>query len=61
MAKVMIYPATYDSVAEAADRAFKLFPLAVKGKTLLIKPNVLRASEAQEMLRGGWAWKGQEL
>ena len=48
MAKVMIHPATYDNVAEAVDRAFELFPLAVKGKTVFIKPNVLRGSEARE-------------
>jgi len=48
MAKVMIHPATYDNVAEAVDWAFELFTLAVKGKTVLIKPNVLRASEARE-------------
>ena len=48
MAKVMIHPATYDNVAEAVDRAFELFPLAVKGKSVFIKPNVLRASEVQE-------------
>lgn len=48
MAKVMIHPATYDSVAEAVDKAFELFSLAVKGKTVFIKPNVLRGSEARE-------------
>jgi uncharacterized protein (DUF362 family) len=48
MAKVMIHPATYDSLAEAVDRAFELFPAAVKGKTVFIKPNVLRGSEARE-------------
>jgi uncharacterized protein (DUF362 family)/NAD-dependent dihydropyrimidine dehydrogenase PreA subunit len=48
MAKVMIHPATYDSVAEAVDRAFELFPLAVKGKTVFVKPNVLRGSESRE-------------
>jgi uncharacterized protein (DUF362 family)/Pyruvate/2-oxoacid:ferredoxin oxidoreductase delta subunit len=48
MAKVMIHPATYDSVTDAVDRAFELFPLTVKGKTVFIKPNVLRGSEARE-------------
>lgn len=48
MSKVMIHPATYDSVREAVDRAFELFPLSFQGKKVLIKPNVLRASEAKE-------------
>ena len=32
----------------AVDRAFELFPLEIRGKTVLIKPNVLRISEAGE-------------
>ncbi|HMK34940.1 MAG TPA: DUF362 domain-containing protein [Desulfomonilaceae bacterium] len=48
MSRVMIHPATYETVREAVDRAFELFPLNVRGKRVLIKPNVLRASEAKE-------------
>jgi uncharacterized protein (DUF362 family) len=48
MSKVMIHPATYDTVRQAIDRVFDLFPLEMKGKKILIKPNVLRASEARE-------------
>ena len=48
MSKVMIHPATYESVRQAVDRAFELFPLELRGKSVLIKPNVLRASEAGE-------------
>jgi len=48
MAKVMIHPAAYESVRKAVDRAFELFPLEFQGKRVLIKPNVLRASEAKE-------------
>ena len=48
MSKVMIHPATYESVRPVVDRAFELFPLKLYGKTVLIKPNVLRASEASE-------------
>ena len=33
---------------EAVDRAFELFPLEFRAKKVLIKPNVLRASEAGE-------------
>ena len=48
MSRVMIQPATYENVREAVERAFELFPLEVRGKSVLIKPNVLRASEARE-------------
>jgi uncharacterized protein (DUF362 family)/NAD-dependent dihydropyrimidine dehydrogenase PreA subunit len=48
MPKVMIHPATYENVREAVDRAFALFPLKLQGKRVLLKPNVLRASEATE-------------
>jgi uncharacterized protein (DUF362 family)/Pyruvate/2-oxoacid:ferredoxin oxidoreductase delta subunit len=48
MSKVMIHPAGYESVREAIDRAFELFPIELQGKKVLIKPNVLRASEAEE-------------
>lgn len=44
----MIYPATYESVHEAVDRAFELFPLILRGKKVFIKPNLLRSSEANE-------------
>jgi uncharacterized protein (DUF362 family)/NAD-dependent dihydropyrimidine dehydrogenase PreA subunit len=48
MSKVMIYPATYENVRQAVDRAFELFPLEIRGRRVLIKPNVLRISEAGE-------------
>ncbi len=48
MSKVMIHPASYDDVREAVATAFKLFPIQVTGKKVLIKPNVLRSSEAEE-------------
>lgn len=48
MSKVLIHPATYETVREAVDRVFELFPLKLKGKKVLIKPNVLRASKAEE-------------
>jgi len=50
MAKVMIQPSGYESVREAVDRAFDLFPLEIKGRKVLIKPNVLRASDASEAI-----------
>jgi uncharacterized protein (DUF362 family)/NAD-dependent dihydropyrimidine dehydrogenase PreA subunit len=48
MKKVMIHPATYENVGQAVDKAFSLFPIELQGKKVLIKPNVLRQSEAKE-------------
>ncbi len=48
MHRVMIHPADYGNVRDAVDKAFELFPLDLKGKTVLIKPNVLRSSTAEE-------------
>jgi uncharacterized protein (DUF362 family)/NAD-dependent dihydropyrimidine dehydrogenase PreA subunit len=48
MSKVMIHPATYERLSQAVDRAFELFPWEFRSKKVLIKPNVLRASEAEE-------------
>ena len=48
MSKVMIHPATYENVRPAVDRAFEIFPMELRGKRILIKPNLLRASEAKE-------------
>jgi uncharacterized protein (DUF362 family)/NAD-dependent dihydropyrimidine dehydrogenase PreA subunit len=48
MSKVMIHPASYENVRLAVDRAFEIFPLELKGKKVLIKPNVLRASAPEE-------------
>ena len=44
----MIHPASYENCRQAVDRAFELFPIEFTGKKVLIKPNVLRSSEAQE-------------
>ncbi len=48
MSKVMIHSATYKNIRQAVERTFELFPLNLRGKTVLIKPNVLRASLADE-------------
>ena len=48
MSRVLIHPAVYDNVRNAIDRAFEVFPLECRGKKVLIKPNVLRSSEARE-------------
>ena len=48
MNRVLIEPADYGNVGLAIDRAFDCFPLPLAGRKILIKPNVLRASEARE-------------
>ncbi len=48
MARVLIHPSDYDTVHEAVDRAFDLFAPDIAGRKVLVKPNVLRASEARE-------------
>ncbi len=48
MSRVMIHPADYETVRQAVERAFQLFPMQVAGRKVLIKPNVLRSSEAGE-------------
>jgi uncharacterized protein (DUF362 family)/NAD-dependent dihydropyrimidine dehydrogenase PreA subunit len=46
--QVLIHPASYGTAREAIGRAFDLFRVNIKGKSVLIKPNVLRVSEAKE-------------
>jgi uncharacterized protein (DUF362 family)/Pyruvate/2-oxoacid:ferredoxin oxidoreductase delta subunit len=48
MHHVMIHPASYESCKEAIDKAFAIFPLAIAGKKVVIKPNALRSSTAEE-------------
>lgn len=48
MHQVMIHPASYDSCRQSVDRAFERFPQDIAGKKVLIKPNVLRMSTAEE-------------
>jgi len=48
MHKVMIHPASYQDCQAAVDRAFALFPVAITGRKVCIKPNVLRAAEPEE-------------
>lgn len=48
MSRVLIHPANYENVRQAVDRAFELFPTAIAGKKVLIKPNVLRGSAPAE-------------
>ena len=48
MNRVMIEPASYSNCQAAVDKAFDIFPVQIKGKNVLIKPNVLRASFAEQ-------------
>jgi len=48
MHPVMIHPSSYDTVHLAVEKAFDLFPIDLRDKKVMIKPNVLRASEATE-------------
>ncbi|HTG02345.1 MAG TPA: DUF362 domain-containing protein [Nitrospirota bacterium] len=50
MSRVLIHPATYETARQAVDRAFELFPCEIQGKKVMIKPNVLRASAAEESI-----------
>lgn len=48
MHQVMIHPSSYETARQSVDSAFDRFPQDLEGKKVLIKPNVLRASEAAE-------------
>jgi uncharacterized protein (DUF362 family)/Pyruvate/2-oxoacid:ferredoxin oxidoreductase delta subunit len=48
MARVLIHPASYETIRDAVDRVFEVFPQDLQGRKVLIKPNVLRVSEAAE-------------
>ncbi|MCF8078780.1 MAG: DUF362 domain-containing protein [Desulfobacterales bacterium] len=48
MATIMIRPCDYETVEQAVAEVFERFPLPIKGKRVLLKPNVLRSSEAEE-------------
>ena len=50
MHKVLIHPADYDNCRQAVERAFELFPVEVRGKKVLLKPNVLRTAKAEEAI-----------
>jgi uncharacterized protein (DUF362 family)/NAD-dependent dihydropyrimidine dehydrogenase PreA subunit len=50
MQKVMIHPASYQACQAAVDRAFELFPVAVTGRRVFIKPNVLRPANPEEAI-----------
>lgn len=45
MSKVLVMDSTYDTCAEAVDRAFATFPLAISGKKVAVKINALKACD----------------
>lgn len=48
--RVLICEASYDNVDKAVDEAFRLFSPDVRGKKVLIKPNVLRDARPEEAI-----------
>jgi uncharacterized protein (DUF362 family)/Pyruvate/2-oxoacid:ferredoxin oxidoreductase delta subunit len=48
MHKVLIEPADYQSCRPAVEKAFKTFSPNVRGRKVLVKPNVLRAARPEE-------------
>lgn len=48
MNTVLIHPADYQDCQKAVERAFELFPQAIAGRKVFIKPNVLRPARPEE-------------
>jgi len=48
MSRVAIMEASYEDCHKAIERIFELFPLELKGKKVVIKPNVLRSATPEE-------------
>jgi uncharacterized protein (DUF362 family)/NAD-dependent dihydropyrimidine dehydrogenase PreA subunit len=48
VSQVLIHKATYADYRQAVEEAFRLFPLEIEGRKVLIKPNALRAAAPEE-------------
>ena len=48
MPRILIQPADYETISAAVRRVFERFPLTIRERRVLIKPNVLRASAAAD-------------
>lgn len=48
LSTVAIMEASYENCHEAVERVFKLFPVDIEGKKVVIKPNVLRSATPEE-------------
>ena len=53
MSKVLVLDATYEDRARAVDEVFETFPLDVKGKSVVVKVNALKAGVPVQRLQGG--------
>ena len=53
MSKVLVLDATYEDCARAVDEVFETFPLDVKGKSVVVKVNALKAGVPVQRLQGG--------
>ena len=52
----MVHSATYENARQAVDRAFALFPMELKGKSILIKLILNCAQPAAPMLISAFHW-----
>ncbi len=50
MHRVFVRPATYQDCKDAVRAAFEAFPRQLRGKSVLVKPNVLRAGVPEEAI-----------
>ncbi len=50
MARVLVMDASYEDCRKAIRRAFQVFPLNLKGKSVAIKVNALRAAEPKKAI-----------
>jgi uncharacterized protein (DUF362 family)/Pyruvate/2-oxoacid:ferredoxin oxidoreductase delta subunit len=50
MHRVLIQSATYQDCRQAVEAAFEAFPRPVRGRSILVKPNVLRAAVPEEAI-----------
>jgi hypothetical protein len=53
MSKVLVLDATYEDCARAVDEVFETFPLDVKGKSVVVKVNALKAGVPVQRLQRG--------
>ncbi len=45
MSKVLVEESSYERCREAVDKAFALFPVAIRGKRVAVKVNALKAGD----------------
>ncbi len=47
--KVIIMESSYQTCAEAVEHAFAAFPLAIEGKSVVVKVNAIRACDPDQL------------